>query len=111
MAQPNPTGVVLTFPVQAYTPKAVINAATDFLSKAWVKIEEVSSENILVRLIPKNPESFPSDLLSRDFENQVLDHQIRVNLQGETKIIREMIVAQAFDPCDNLEEILEIYGM
>ena len=47
------------------------------------------------------------DHLEAEFKRCVLDHQIRIEISEEFKLIRDMIIAQAFAPCDNLEEIIE----
>ena len=39
--------------------------------------------------------------------SSLLSHQIRVDTEDRFKTIRELIVAQAFAPCDNLHEIIE----
>ena len=41
--------------------------------------------------------------------NNLLDHQVRLEVSQEFKIIREMIVAQAFEPCDNLKDIVDTF--
>ncbi|VVS91263.1 hypothetical protein [Desulfoluna spongiiphila] len=50
--------------------------------------------------------------INKDIEikylNSVNDHQIRVDLCLEFNSIREMIVAQAFEPCDNMKEIVGV---
>ncbi len=46
--------------------------------------------------------------MSSDFIRHALDHQIRLDVGKDYKLIREMIVAQAFEPVDNLEEVVGI---
>lgn len=37
----------------------------------------------------------------------VLDHQVRIDTENRFRTVRELIVAQAFAPCDNLQEMIE----
>lgn len=99
-------GDLLKFPKAAYSSKAILNAAYDISDRAWVKIQEVTAENIIVQIEVKDSQKIPKEIIIKDFQNQAIDHQIRTNLNQDTRLIREMILAQAFDPCDNLDEIL-----
>jgi His-Xaa-Ser system protein HxsD len=100
---------LLKFPKAAYSSEAILNAAYDFSDRAWIKIKEITAENILVQIEIKDFQKIPLEIIIKDFQNQANDHQIRINLAKDTHLIREMIVAQAFDPCDNLDEILSAY--
>lgn len=48
---------------------------------------------------------------STDIENKikeaVLDHQIRIDVEKEFSQIRKLILAQAFFPCENLDQLLD----
>jgi His-Xaa-Ser system protein HxsD len=65
------------------------------------------NSRILVSLIAKN-ENISKETFINEFLNHVLDHQVRLDVSKETRVICEMIVAQAFEPCDNLDEIVTI---
>lgn len=100
-------GLRMEFDPSVYCLKAIKNAAFDSRNKAGFHIETGPSGKILVWITfkVKEPDSIKS--LELDFKNDVLDHQIRIEVGDEFKLIREMIVAQAFEPCDNLEEIID----
>ena len=90
-----------------YSIQAAKNAAYDYTARAWFHLETKENNVIAISIKPKYPEDSFSTLKS-DFMNHVLDHQIRIDLGKEFKAIREMIVAQAFEPCENLDEITEL---
>lgn len=97
---------VIKFNSQIYKLQAIKNAAYDFSGKATVQID-VGSNRIFVEITPKPGfESGIKELIS-EFINIVLDHQIRIDTYKDYKIIRQMIIAQAFAPCDNLEELVK----
>lgn len=96
--------IQIEFDSNVYSLQAVKNAAYDYNAKAWFHIRLNEKGKIIVSVTPK---SEISETLQSDFINHVLDHQVRIDVSGEFKIIREMIVAQAFEPCDNLKEIVE----
>lgn len=89
-----------------YSIQAAKNAAYDYTGRAWIHLETKENNVIVISIKPKNPEDSFSTLKS-DFMNHVLDHQVRIDVGREFKTIREMIVAQAFEPCENLDEITE----
>src|SRR3990167_2096412 len=92
--------LALEFDSNVYSLKAIKNASYDFTNKCGIQIETQSSDKVLVYLTPKLNEPECIDLLAVDFKNHVLDHQIRIEVSNDFKLIREMIVAQAFEPCD-----------
>jgi len=96
----------MQFDSDVYSLKAVKNAAFDYRDKAGFQIETMPSGKILVCITPKVKEPDFIESLETDFKNHVLDHQVRIEVSAEFKPIREMIIAQAFEPCDNLEEII-----
>ena len=49
--------------------------------------------------------------LINDLRESILDHQIRLDIEEEFRPIRQLIVAQAFHPCDNIQEIIENYNL
>ena len=98
---------ILEFDPGIYSIKAIKNATYDYTDKAWIKIKSKSNEKILVYIRPKLHDLKDINSLIMDFENHVLDHQIRLEVSNDFKVVREMIVAQAFEPCDNLKEIID----
>jgi His-Xaa-Ser system protein HxsD len=96
----------LELPSDAYSHEAIMNAAYDYTEKAVIRIDSITAEKISVTIKFKDIEGFPLSELIDQFTASVLDHQVRININRDTQKIREMIIAQAFEPCDNLEEIV-----
>jgi His-Xaa-Ser system protein HxsD len=104
----NPTGnegLILEFDTALFSARAIKNAAYDFSRRAEAHIEMASENRVLIFLTPKPHGAGPADSLATDFKRHVLDHQVRLEINQEFKTIREMIVAQAFEPCENLSEV------
>ena len=91
---------------EIYSLSAIKKAAYDFSKIAWIVIKESSNHSILVEFKIIN-DTKCEKTFRQEFLNHVLDHQVRIDVTEEFKIIREMIVAQAFEPCENLAEIVE----
>ena len=100
--------IIIKFSSEAYSAEAIMNAAYAFTDIAIVKIESLNSKKITVSLTAKNPENFLSSKLVDEFTVSVLDHQVQITINRKTQKIREMLIAQAFEPCDNLEEVITV---
>jgi His-Xaa-Ser system protein HxsD len=106
----NTQKVSVDFDVAIYSMDAVKNASYDFTDKANIFIEMVSGNRLRVTLEPKKDmNSSERDSMSEDFIRLALDHQVRIDVAKEYKLIREMIVAQAFEPVDNLEQVMKAF--
>jgi len=101
----NITDLNIKFDSDVYSLQAIKNAAYDYSGNVWISIK-ISNKKVLVSVKPKES-SFIADSFRFDFINHVLDHQVRIDTGKEFKVIREMIVAQAFEPCENLNLITE----
>jgi His-Xaa-Ser system protein HxsD len=101
----NNNSIDLVLNCKIYSLKAIKNAAYEFLNTAFITISEVSSDEIAINFSLKlTSEDLPS--LVNKFKNSALDHQLRIDTENDYKVIREIIVAQAFEPCDNIKEIV-----
>ena len=92
-----------------YSIKAVKKASYDFSDRAWFFIKEKDKDKISITITPKEKQIESNNQLILNFMNNLLDHQVRLEVSQEFKIIREMIVAQAFEPCDNLKDIVDTF--
>lgn len=100
--------LVLNLDTSIYSLPAIMNAAYDYGEKATIKVEKLSEERILVSLVPKSGHYSSSATLADEFKNLLIDHQVRVMVSRDYQVIREIIVAQAFQPCENLKDIIEL---
>ena len=44
------------------------------------------------------------ELIIKDFLNELIDQQLRVQINNDTKDIKEKIIAEAFAPLENISE-------
>lgn len=96
------------FDADCYSLQAITFATYDFVGMAFMRIEKSGNKKIQVFLSTKNQSNKDlSDIASSFFES-VLDHQVRIKVNNEFKVIREILVAQAFQPCDNLNNVTDI---
>lgn len=84
-----------------FHPQAIKHAAYDFGDIASIVLRGEENNQFLVEI-----SGDPIDDLERKFRNSVLDHQLRIEVNREFKTVRELIIAQAFSPVDNLEDLL-----
>lgn len=88
--------------------QAVKNTCYDFSGEYWIEIN--TNDDYFYVFLKQKSENFLSDNLERtkdNFLNSLIDHQTRIDTAKEFKTIREMIVAQAFEPCENINEVVE----
>lgn len=82
--------------LSVYSLNAVFRACYKFTAQCYAFLARAENGAWLsVSLRAKNPEKDLSSLVG-EFFNELLDQQVRENLQQEMRPIREVIVAQAF---------------
>ena len=94
--------IAISLNSSVYSITAIRNALFGHSDKFFIKINEDNLQ-IVVEVMAKDGSS---DFPVHDFYNNLLDCQIRLDTEKEFKVIREMIVAQAFEPCDNLKDVI-----
>ena len=97
--------IILEFDSNCYSVEAITFAAYDFMARASIKIKKLENKT-LVYIMHKDHTENDLDKISSDFNDSVLDHQTRFLINNEFRLIREIIVAQAFQPCDDIKDIL-----
>lgn len=95
----------LSLEITTYSLDAVKRAAFDLSNAAYFKF--ISSDNQKIILDIKLKDGAPFDTIDTFF-NKIVDHQLRLDLISQFGTLREIIVAQAFAPSDNLKDLLEI---
>lgn len=88
-----------------YSFDAVKRAAFDLSNVAYFKF--ISNDNQQIVLDVKLTDDAPFDTLDIFF-NKIVDHQLRIDLISQFGTLREIIVAQAFAPCDSIKDLLEL---
>ena len=89
----------LTVDTNLYGHEALFRSCYAFTDRCYLFLREQGADKVVVvfrrRQSPKTLES-----LVADFANDLIDQRLRVSIANETKVIREMIVAQAFNEAD-----------
>src|SRR5436309_8748107 len=80
---------------EVYSREAVLRACYWFTDRCYLFISRPSPQRLLVSIRAK-PGGPPLDAVAGDFQNALLDHQVRQDIERETSRLRELIVAKAF---------------
>ena len=104
--QPDEPGknIIFKFDSEIYSEQAVKSAIYDLDIAADISIADDNRRTIKVTL--KSTKNINSSLEAKVY-NAILDHQIRIDIQKESGPIRKLIIAQAFFPCENLDQLLD----
>jgi len=104
--QPDESGKNITFEFDAeiYSEQAVKLAIYDLDIVADIFITGNNRRVIQVKL---QSQKDSNSSLKEKIYKAILDHQIRIDIEKETGPIRKLIIAQAFFPCENLDELLD----
>jgi len=95
----------LTINTEIYSIKAIINAAYNFNKDCYLYNEKISDSLIETRLKLKANSSLSLEKLSDEFCNELINQQIRLNIEKEYGHIRDLIFKKAFSPIDNEQNL------
>jgi His-Xaa-Ser system protein HxsD len=84
-----------------YARTAVLKSCYWFTDRCFIFIYRHDEQHLAIRLAAKS-NSPGLDILVGEFENALLDHQLRFEIARETATLRELIVAKAFAEGDVL---------
>jgi His-Xaa-Ser system protein HxsD len=98
---------MLTLDSSIYSLPAIMNASYEYSEKATIEVEKISEKQVRISLIPKS-DGYSTLTLINNFKNLLIDHQVRIMTSQDYHTIREIIVAQAFQPCENIEDIIKL---
>jgi len=80
---------------EVYSREAVLRACYWFTDRCYLFVSRPSPQRLLVSIRAK-PGGPSLDAVGGDFQNALLDHQVRQDIARETSRLRELIVAKAF---------------
>ena len=86
-----------------YGRTAVLKSCYWFTDRCFIFIYRHDEKHLAIRLAAKSS-SLGLDAVAGEFENALLDHQLRFEIARETATLRELIVAKAFAEGDVLED-------
>lgn len=104
--QKNSTEFSFEIDKNLYSEKAVLAAAYRFTDRSYVFVSPNFDAKLEIHVKFKNPalvNSLQIDILD-EFLNELLDQQIRQNIDASCGNLRDLIVRQAFSPIDNIEK-------
>lgn len=81
-----------------YDIKAITNTAHKFSDKYYIQIKPKSEDLVQIAVQAKQEGTERLDSFSNLFFNELLDQQIRVSVESDFGVIRDMIVKKAFFP-------------
>lgn len=90
-----------------YSPECVLLAAQHFDDYSSVRVCDRGDKLVVDFFIDDG--KIAVEQFQHRFNQSLNDACLRVILAEKTDAIRQMIVAQAFAPCDNLGEIIEAF--
>lgn len=85
-----------------YDVKAILKAAYKFTDKCYIHNENISDGVIGVYFKLKNDIDTSLEQIANEFCNELIDQQIRLNIENEYGKIRDEIVRKAFSPLEDL---------
>jgi His-Xaa-Ser system protein HxsD len=93
----------LTLSKDFYQPEAIRAATYRFTDVCHVLIQPSGDEEILVILETKPDHTVDLNLIAKEYADEVLDQQVRLDLECRYGEIRKLIVKQAFAPIADLK--------
>ena len=96
----------INFSLTVFSLQAIKRAIHDANIYHCATIEVFDDEKVTIKIDLDNIKD-GNQKLERKLNKLVFDNQIRIETEKEFKNIRNIIVAQAFFPCENLDEVLK----
>jgi len=95
---------------QFYEREPIFAAAYKFTDLCSILIEPIDDYSVGVYFKPFKDSNIDLNKIAETFCNEVLDQQVRLDLEKRYGNIRDLIVKQAFAPIQNLKEKIDING-
>ncbi len=94
----------LTVPIDVYGMDAIFRSCYWLTNRCYVYLAPPEGDLIEVTLVAKEGGVALTDRLAWNFLNDLVDQRLRIDVNRETRPIREMIVAQAFAETDLIDD-------
>jgi His-Xaa-Ser system protein HxsD len=99
--------LIFEISTEIYQKEAILFTAHKFIDRCCVDIEPLSEKSIKVLFRQKNKD-FQLDTVDIEFSNELLDQQVRLDVEKSYGNIRDLIVKQAFQPVENIQNEIKI---
>ena len=93
----------LTIPIDVYGMDAIFRSCYWLTNRCYLYLAPPQGGLLDVTLVAKEGGVPLTDRLAWDFLNDLVDQRLRIDINRETRTIREMIVAQAFAETDLID--------
>jgi len=93
----------ITLHKEFYQPEAIRSAAYRFTDVCHVLVQASGDKDVAIVFETKANQAVDLNVVIREFANEVLDQQVRLDLERRYGEIRKLIVKQAFAPVASLE--------
>lgn len=95
--------VIFTVAKTLFSNEAILDTSSKFTHKFYINIEPTQEDyKICIQLKDNTTEDL--NIIAKEFHNELIDQQLRIDTEKKYSKIRELIVKQAFSPVENLEE-------
>ena len=92
-----------------YEKEAVMAAAYKMTNSCYIIVKPLENNQLGVYFEPKsNQDENELKLIAKNYCNEVLDHQIRLDVEKQYGNIRDLLVKQAFSPIENIKDKIKI---
>ena len=108
--QENENKLVVVLSKSLYEKEAVFAAAYKFTDKSTILIEPYDESSVAVYFKRKDNANVGLYEIALKFCNEVLDQQVRLDLENRYGNIKELIYRHAFSPLKNIEDNIKING-
>lgn len=100
--------LLLEVSTKFYDKKAIVAASYKFTDQAYIHINSISE--LIVGVYFKGKESNGKILenIAYNFCNELIDQQLRIDIEASYGNIRDLIVQQAFSPIEDVKERLNV---
>lgn len=94
-----------------YSRDAVLRTCYWYTDRCYIFISRPQEGTLLVTLRAKhplptldNPNPVPLETLTGEFQNSLLDQQLRIDIEVQTRGVRELLVAKAFSEAGVMDD-------
>lgn len=97
---------LIYLPKQFYEREAIFQTAYKFEDTCFIKIEPYNDTHVAITLCPKIVNTPITDIegVAKEFCNEVIDQQLRLDINKRTESIRNYIYQKAFAPIASVKE-------
>ena len=94
----------LTLSTHIYSVGAILRTCYWLTDRCYVYLAQSGNGDIEATLLAKTGDESETRSLAWQFLNDLVDNQLRVSIQQETAVVRNMIVEQAFSDVDLIDD-------